>query len=173
MKLVGNLLKYTAMTVAGLLLCFGLWLASLLWHSPDYAAIGTCTTADIARTEAEIKATNSLRMATYGRVLYETWTFHPHLRTLQSALQRAVNLQADYWFSHKRTSAYLCNHALRHVEGRPADTLPQLVSLLAPYEADENARWRLALCMTYRGRNIDADHPFEAVRAGCAIKQKV
>lgn len=170
MKRVGDLLKYTAMAVAGLLLCLGLWLASLLWHSPDYVATGTCSAAEIARTEAEIKATGSLRDATYGRVFYEFWNFHPHLRTLQGAVQRAVNLQAYYWFGRKRTAAYLCNHAQRHVDGHAADTLPAVVARLKPYMPDEKKRWRLAVCMTTRPRNLGGpnDPTLAQIQVGCA-----
>lgn len=170
MKRVGDLLRYTALMVAVLALCLGLWLSSLLWHSPDYAASGTCTVTEIDRTAAEIDEHQAANSIAGYREYYEFSHYHPQVQTMEGHVVGAVNVLAFRTVGKRQTAAFLCNHAERHVDGVAANTLPQLVDRLAPYEADEKSRWGLAMCMTARARNIGGvdRRTFAQVQAGCA-----
>jgi hypothetical protein len=170
MKLVGDLLKYLALAGTVLTVCLGLWLASLLWHSPNYAETGTCTVAEIDRTAAEIEAYQANDAIAGYREYYEFSHYHPQVQTMQGHVTGAVNVLAFRTVGKRQTAAFLCNHAQRHIDGIVADTLPQLVDRLGPYEADEKVRWRLAMCMTARARNIGGPNglTFAQLQAGCA-----
>ena len=130
-----------------------LWVGSLMWRSPDYAASGVCSAQEIARTSAKIDEMHMRHDAAHVRVSHEFSKYHPQVRTLRGALERSANTVAFKTWDSENTAAYYCNHAYFRVEGqKPFATLPATVSWLHQH-TDEDDAWRLAVCLSYSARS--------------------
>ena len=155
---------YFASGFAALLVICGVWFLHLLWHSPNYEAQGTCTASEIARAEVEIQRWPGFGAAANLRANRESWTLRPHVPTLESTLERTANAMVYDAFGKRKTAAFFCNNAQRHVDGQAATSMPQIAALLKPYEADESVRWRMATYMTFKPYNIAGASSYEMVK---------
>ena len=79
-------------------------------------------------------------------------------------LERSANATVYEAFGKRKTAAYFCNNAQRHVDGQAATSIPQIVALLKPYEPDEAVRWRMATYMTFKPYNVSGASGFEVVK---------
>jgi len=145
------------------------WCAGLFRKSPDYAATGVCTESEIDKTYAAIDKAGAFREISMLRVHYEFRAFHLHVRTLRVALERAANGLAYETLGKRKTAAYQCNDATRNVLGVTAHTLPKLAVSMRTLEKDEYTRWRLALCMVAKARNIESAASFDGLKTGCKL----
>ena len=160
------MLRIVALVIAGLCLCFGLWVWSLVWPVKDYAAEQICSASDIHQTYEALTAARGFQDATFVRLNREAWR-RPHVLNLRSHLERAVNLQVDMTFGRRATAAFLCNHAdLKLDETTALPHLPDVVAYIATKTGQQNA-WSVATCMALAGANRSGPSPPERLLAYC------
>ena len=132
--------------VAGLALGF----ASLLWRSPDYARLGTCSDGDIERAYAAITAMHDWNGATVIRVRTEAESRQPPLKTLEQSFRSGANVLIDKYISRRNTAAFTCNHSyVRFGKEAPIRSLPVAAARLRPASANDYEAWKLAQCLSY------------------------
>lgn len=145
-----GLIKIVAVCLVVPICGFAMWFVSLLWISPRYAEVGSCSAEQIEKTFAILKSEHLILEAARSRARYEDSQFRSRSRTMQSALERAANLLPFISWDKKNTAAFYCNHAYVRFSGeRPFRQLPPAVEWLAPRVQNEDEAWRLAACLSY------------------------
>lgn len=143
-------LKITVLVFAAPVACFGLWLGSLIWRSPDYARAGTCSTEDVLKTRAAIDDMHMHHDTAVMRIRHENDLFNGRPRTLAGAVQNGFSVLVFKTWDKGNSAAFFCNHAYVRPGGRPPfRTLPKAAAWLRPHTRNETQSWRLATCISY------------------------
>lgn len=144
-----------------LLLAGGFSLNRLIWLSPDYAVVGTCTADEIDKTYAGLDYANGFVYAAGERASHELWVLHggmdmhPNANSARRWKRSVFDLNRRIFqsISKRNTAAYVCNHVTSFFGTQPRlQTVPQTASAIAPFVREPQQAWPVATCVATIGR---------------------